>query len=609
MYLQITTELNNEQLRVDSFHNKMGRAHQFESARDRDNYLKQEISSLEKTITSKKRDLSNKQSEKQSLEKRISEIRSQLEKNKQDCKQLEDKISQCVEEEKKLTARLTSAIEERSRAWRNYSNIDKEYSQIHEARVNAESGLQRVIPSTVRHGLREIKRLQEETGMRGIHGPVIELFEPADEKFYTPVEVIARNQLWNVVVDDDEVASACISHLTKKKAGRVTFMPLSQLKAPNVQYPTMKEDCIPLISKLNYDEKYHPAISTIFGKVLLCRDIDVATEYAKKANLSCVTLDGDEVQRKGAMFGGFHDPTNSRIVLHQQKKELEEKEAQLKEDLEKSKETGTECDQRTSHLRGEQQKCSVDKARTREKLNKMNSSHDKLEEQLSSYSEQVDDASSRIRSLEDEISSCETQLSSLKAEIGTPLENSLSSSEQRELDKAKRNIEQLKRKQASASVKLEEKRQAKLDKEVHLKENIARKIRDLRSRLSEKSGGRSSASAEAARDTESLLNVARGKLSDAKREEKYTQMRISEIDEELTNLQKQISELSEQLTSTQQEESSLSAELSDEARKNEKLLEKRTLAQAKKDDAMKNIRDLGTLPAQVRRSSLCRYHV
>eukprot|EP01138_Halocafeteria_seosinensis_P013927 gb/GECG01014222.1/.p1 GENE.gb/GECG01014222.1/~~gb/GECG01014222.1/.p1 ORF type:complete len:1235 (+),score=285.92 gb/GECG01014222.1/:1-3705(+) len=591
-YQDIATQLKNEQLKVDWYYNKMGRAHQFSSAEERDTYLQQEIASLEKSISSKKHDLDVAREEKESMEARMNEIRQQLEKNEQEAKQLRDKISECVEEEKKLTARLTSSIEERSRAWRNHSNVDKEYTQVHEARVNAESALQRVIPSTIRHGLREVKKLQEEHGIKGIHGPLIELFEPEDQKFFTAVEVIARNQLWNVVVDDEEVAATCINHLSKKKAGRVTFMPLSQLKAPQVDYPAMKEDCIPLISKLQYEEQYHPAVATIFGKVLLCRDIEIATEYARKANLSCVTLEGDEVQRKGAMYGGFHDPSSSRIVLYREKKDLEEKESQLKEDLDKAKESGTECDQKTSHLRGEQQKCSVEKARAREKLGRINSSHDKLEEQLSNYSKQIEDSSARLRSVEEEVAAKETQLSSLRGELGTPLKDNLTSNEQKALDASKRKVEELQSKQDSASQKVQERRQAKLDKEVYLNEHIARKIRDLRSRLSHEDSGRTD------RDTESLLNVARGKLSDAKREEKYSQTRISEIDEQMNEIRKQINDLNDRLSSIQQEESSLSTELSQEARKNEKLLEKRTLAQKKKDDAMKNIRDLGTLPAQ-----------
>jgi structural maintenance of chromosome 3 (chondroitin sulfate proteoglycan 6) len=39
----------------------------------------------------------------------------------------------------------------------------------------------------------------------------------------------------------------------------------------------------------------------------------VASRYAKSHELDCVTLDGDTVNRRGALTGGFHDALRSRM--------------------------------------------------------------------------------------------------------------------------------------------------------------------------------------------------------------------------------------------------------------------------------------------------------
>lgn len=51
-----------------------------------------------------------------------------------------------------------------------------------------------------------------------------------------------------------------------------------------------------MVSKLKYEERYDKAIRYIFGKTLICRNIEKATELAKSTGLDCVTLEGDQVR-------------------------------------------------------------------------------------------------------------------------------------------------------------------------------------------------------------------------------------------------------------------------------------------------------------------------
>ena len=47
-----------------------------------------------------------------------------------------------------------------------------------------------------------------------------------------------------------------------------------------------------MIKKLTYDEYFDKAMQHVFGKTLICRDIDVAAKYAKSENLDCITMEG-----------------------------------------------------------------------------------------------------------------------------------------------------------------------------------------------------------------------------------------------------------------------------------------------------------------------------
>lgn len=47
-----------------------------------------------------------------------------------------------------------------------------------------------------------------------------------------------------------------------------------------------------MISKLKFDELFAPAMKHVFGKTLIARNMEVATQIARTQNLDCITLDG-----------------------------------------------------------------------------------------------------------------------------------------------------------------------------------------------------------------------------------------------------------------------------------------------------------------------------
>lgn len=47
-----------------------------------------------------------------------------------------------------------------------------------------------------------------------------------------------------------------------------------------------------MVDKLNYDPRFHPAMMHVFGKTLIAKDIDHASQFSKSENLDCVTLEG-----------------------------------------------------------------------------------------------------------------------------------------------------------------------------------------------------------------------------------------------------------------------------------------------------------------------------
>lgn len=118
--------------------------------------------------------------------------------------------------------------------------------------------------------------------------------------------------LFHVVVDTEETATHLLNTMNKEKSGRITFIPLNRVKPRTVEYP-QKDDAVPLLSQLQFDEKYQLAFQQVFGGVILCRSLEVAASYAKAYQLTVVTAEGNRVDGRGAMTGGYIDTKRSKL--------------------------------------------------------------------------------------------------------------------------------------------------------------------------------------------------------------------------------------------------------------------------------------------------------
>ena len=147
-------------------------------------------------------------------------------------------------------------------------------------------------------------------------GPVANLFQPKQERFLTALENTAGSRLFQVVVRDDAVAAQIVSHFRSQRTGRVTLLPVEQMRGV-VKEPRFPEDtrCYPLLKCIEFDETVRPVMVSIFGSTLLCEDLRVATEVAKEYNMNCITLAGEKVGKRGAMRGGYFDARSSRLRL------------------------------------------------------------------------------------------------------------------------------------------------------------------------------------------------------------------------------------------------------------------------------------------------------
>ncbi len=232
------------------------------------------------------------------------------------------------------TARRDALQNERKEAWGAESALTDEYAAMEADIKRKEESLSQHMALDIAKGLASVRHIVAQHGIGGVYGTLVELLE-VEERFQAAAEVTAGNQLFHMVVDTDETASKITKQLIATKSGRVTFMPLNRLAPREAVAAPPGAEAVPLLSKLKFKPAFRPAFLQVFGRALVCKDLDAAVRVAAGAGADCVTLDGDTVSKKGSLEGGFIDTRRSRLAAFAAVKEAAKRQAATKAQLDK----------------------------------------------------------------------------------------------------------------------------------------------------------------------------------------------------------------------------------------------------------------------------------
>ncbi len=166
--------------------------------------------------------------------------------------------------------------------------------------------------------------------------------------------------MFNAVVEDANVASQLVNALIKSKEGRLQFLPLKDLRPEAPRFPADATNAQPVTKCLHFDAKFEPAIKEVFGKTLLCENLELATGYRRSHSVACVTMDGDKIAKKGSIKGGYYDVSHSRIKLNKEVRTDEDIIRTKAQEITKLTLEKEQVEQANTVLRGEISKLSVE---------------------------------------------------------------------------------------------------------------------------------------------------------------------------------------------------------------------------------------------------------
>ncbi|KAL0550704.1 hypothetical protein IC582_009764 [Cucumis melo] len=586
---EISKGIMDREKQLSILYQKQGRATQFASKAARDRWLQKEIDEYERVLSSNMGQEQKLQDEIGKLNAELVERDAFIERRKMDIVTLQSHITESSHGFNAFKAQRDKLQDERKSLWSKESELVAEIDRLKAEVEKAEKSLDHATPGDVRRGLNSVRRICKEYKISGVHGPIIELLD-CDDKFFTAVEVTAGNSLFHVVVENDEISTQIIRHLNSSKGGRVTFIPLNRVKAPRISYP-QSSDVIPLLKKLKFSPNFAPAFSQVFARTVICRDLDVATKVARTDGLDCITLEGDQVSKKGGMTGGFYDHRRSKLkfmnMIMQNTKAINIKEDDLAKVRSALQDILFVIDRKITELVSEQQKLDAKLGHDKSELEQLKQDIANAQKQKQSISKARLNKEKSLADVRNQIDQLRGNMAMKQAEMGTDLIDHLTPEEKNLLSRLNPEISELKEKLIACKTERIETETRKAELETNLTTNLKRRKQELEAIIS---------SAEA----DSLLGEAelkRQELKDAKLLVEEATQQLKRVSETMDEKSKEVKKIKDEKNKLKTLEDNYERTLQDEAKELEQLLSKRSVLLAKEEEYTKKITDLGLLPS------------
>ncbi len=383
-----------------------------ELQREKDRYIDQ-ARRRSTELDERRADLEAAREQVDDLDERIEDLEREQEKAAQNKAQIED----VIEDLKERRAERKSDLE---RIEADLEDARQEYATL-EARAdeNGDSSFGRSVTTILN------------ADMEGVHGAIAELGS-VDQEYATACETAAGGRMAHVVVADDGVGERCIEYLKSRNAGRATFLPITKMEDRYLPDPPADPGVVDFAFNLvDFDPQYAPVFSYVLGDTLVVEDMATAREFMGEFRL--VTLDGDLVEKSGAMTGGsgsgsrysFEATGDGQLKRVAERIEsLEDERASLAGDiddleaqLDRAREKRADALDSLREIEAELGRAERDLGETEDEIATLTERIEELEAERESVQEDMADLDEQIEATETRIQEHETEIEELETEL------------------------------------------------------------------------------------------------------------------------------------------------------------------------------------------------
>ncbi|KAI9706490.1 MAG: Structural maintenance of chromosomes protein 3 [Candelina mexicana] len=565
---------------------KQGRNAQFRSRKERDQWLEKEVAAVYDALAARKairmqttEEITELEKELETVQARVADLREKLDGRGDNMQSISQEIQSAKDERDQL-------MDQRKELWREEAKLDSAISNAQQELDRADRTLSHTMDQNTSRGLAAVRRIKRQHNLEGVYGTLAELLQ-VNEKYRTAVEVTAGNSLFHYVVDNDETATKVLEILQREKSGRVTFMPLNRLKPRPANLPKAG-DAIPMIEKLQYDQRFVNALQHVFGKTIVCPNLAIAAQYARSHGVNAITPEGDRSDKKGALTGGFYDPRQSRLEAvrnvsnwRDEYETLSSRGSSIKHSLEQKDQEITRSVGKLQKLEQKRQQFESSYGPLRLEYRSAAASLQKLKESIDAKKQAKENVEASIKTLGD-------QQNSYEAEQSSEFKKVLTADEEQQLEDLSSSVQQLRKQYSELSTKRSELEGRKSILEVELRENLHQRLEQLNAQEIEVSNGNSKSSLEEAQRELAKIEQAIEVVHDE----------LQEIEESTESANTELGQLEQTRGEKQRQQEEIAKSIERHQRRIEKSMEKKSLLTKRATECSRNIRDLGVLPEE-----------
>ncbi|EAW14318.1 chromosome segregation protein SMC [Aspergillus clavatus NRRL 1] len=580
----IKSQLSEAETTRQRLYAKQGRNSRFRNKSERDKWLQTEIKENYTSISTVQAVMAQTQEDIKELENDIALLEPETERLRQQIDGRGDTVHSVEQQVQAAKDERDRLMDQRKELWREEAKLDSILSNASNEVDRAERTLSQMMDHNTSRGIAAVRRIKRQHNLEGVYGTLAELFE-VNDRYRTAVEVTAGQSLFHYVVDTDETATKVLEILQQDKAGRVTFMPLNRLRSRAANLPRAS-DTIPMIDKLQYDPAYEKAFQHVFGKTIICPNLQVASQYARSHGVNAITPEGDRSDKRGALTGGFHDSRQSRLDgvrnLTKWRDEYESKKnrgTEIRRELEK-------LDQIITKAVGELQKLEQQRHQVQNSSGPLRQELRSKRDLLQKKNDNLDAKRKALRNIETNLAALNDQVNAFEAELKSPFQKALTNEEEAQLESLSAVAQDLRQQYHELSAQRSELEARKSILEVELRENLNPHLDQLFSR-----------------DVDMVDDDGQGNLKETEREMKRLRktlenlsQRLQQVDESIEKANSQVTELEQQKAEIRRELEELARSIEKHQRRMEKNMQKKAALTKRAAECAANIRDLGVLP-------------
>ncbi len=379
-------------------------------------------------------------------------------------------------------------------------------------------------------------------GLPGIYGTIAELGS-VDQKYSNALGIAAGGRMQAVVVENDEDAARAISFLKQRGGGRATFLPLNKMESRRPYKDLSDRDGVVgyAIDLIDFDKKFEAAFWYVFRDTLI---VDTLTNARRlMGGLRMVTLEGEVIEKSGAMVGGSQQQNTGLSFA-----------ASEKDKLVKIAEKITEYDSRRSNAIKKLDQVEGHISQVNREIHEHDKEISKKQMQFEEISGRSERLTQLIEAKAQELAEIEESRKVLRDEMDQTV---VQKQEKEELVQSlEKDIEVLEKKLEGSEVPELNRQAEQLDEEIR---RLDGRVRDIDSTLNALNLDRNYASSKIEENRELIKSMDEKKATHKQRVADL-RTRITELEASLLEKQQRETELAEKLKELQQERAQLHEE-------------------------------------------------